>query len=1002
MSHRPEDHEPAEALSTARIAPGDALRFGQIQRRQLSIMFVDLAGSTEFTSRFELEDVRDLLLRFLEASAVRIEAAHGYVARFMGDGLLAYFGYPVAHAEAAALAIDAALQVQRAVSELRLPNHDTLRARIGIATGEVMIGDIVGRGLATECMVVGEAANLAARLQAAAQPGAILICDATRQLLGEAYTLAQTEPMALKGYAEQVTAWQVQGSRAADRFQSRMGLGLAPLVGRDAELATLATTLESARTGLQGITIVGEPGIGKSRLLHGLRETATAVGFRWLATSAAASATDMPYFGLRRLIERLLRGEAGIEPTQQMTRLAAAARWLGISAADAGALAAAIGLAPVMPSAAREASLVGAHARIPAVCAQFLRFATRHGPLAVAIEDAHWLDGSSRQLLLDLLPLIADLPIMVVATSRTAEQRPIPVGPEMLLAPLNEAAVTAVARHATAGLLDDRTLANVLRRAQGVALFAEELARLLVHDQAGYARNIPRSLADLLLSRVDRGKDGLVIAQAIAVLGEDAKPLAIATLTGLDQAAVERVIDSMITDGVLLANVDPVRPITFRHALFGESAYAAMPGKQRSKIHRAAARLLIDDHAPDNRIARHYDLGEHPERAAEWWQKAAHVARRQRAMPEARSAYERALALTAQLGAATPESRSRELLLQSRYFEVLQLSLGYSAAETIAAGTRLRELVEQQGDLQQQLAAATGEWAAASSAGEYDLANHHAARAPAIAQALGTPDALAAAAMIQLTARYRCGDLLGAEEAFAAGAPHFFDPVFYRRAGAIAQTYGNAAINAWLVGNDQAARERIAVLVESEGRLSDSYSQAFARHMASMALLALGDLPAAEQAARGSLAIAEQAGFPQYEAIARITLGGALCGQGAGDEGLALMRDGLARMEITRSRAAITLYHAWLGRAEMNAGQTTRALGTVERGLLVCPQERYVIPELLRLRAVMEALNGRTALAKEILDEARNTAITTGARGLLRAISATRLSGVEGALAEQT
>lgn len=972
------------------------LRFGAIQRRQLSIMFVDLAGSTEITSRYDVEEVRDLLLGFLEASAARIAAAHGFLARFMGDGLLAYFGYPVAHAEAAALAVHAGLEIQKVVSQLRLLDGERVRARVGIATGEVMIGDIVGRGMASECMVVGEAANLAARLQTAASPGTSLICATTRSLLGQAFALEPVEPLALKGFADQVQAWSVTGSRAADRFANRIGLGLAPLAGRDAELQALISCMDSARHGLQRIVIMGEPGIGKSRLLHALRERAVVSGYQWLFTSGAATSTQTPYFGLRQLIERLLKGSRAGR-ARRARRLTAAARWLGLTRSETRGLAATIGLPQVDTGFDREARQTGVSNQLPALCARFLRRATQRGAVVIAIEDGHWLDGSTRQLLADLLPLVADLPVLVTLTSRSGAEAPFPDWPQLVLTPLSVAAVAEVVQHAAGGLLDAAALAEVLHRAQGIALFAEELARLLARRQSGGAAQIPNSLADLLLSRVDQGKDGLAIAQAIALLGNDARPAAITALTGRDASAVHRALDTLMTDGVLINGGKPDRPAAFRHALFGESAYAAMPGRQRTRMHCAAARLLIEEQAPASRVAHHFDQGKDLALAAEWWQRAGHLARRQRALPEARSAYERAMALAAQLPAQTSDWQAHQLTLHSHYFEVLQLSLGYSAAETMAAGARLRELVEQQGDLQQQLTAVTGEWAAASSAGEYDLANQHAARAPTIARALGTPDALAAAAMIQLTARYRCGDLLGAEDAFAEGVPHFFDPQFYRRSGAIAQTYGNAAINAWLVGDDAAARERIAVLTEAQARQSDPYSQAFAQHMASMAWLVLDELPAAEQAARAALAIAEQAGFPQYEAIARITLGAALCGQGAPDDGLTLMRDGLRRMETTRSRAAITLYHAWLGRAEHAAGQTDQALGTVQRGLIVCPQERYVVPELLRLRAVMEATTGRAALAAQLLDEARSKAMAMSARGLIHVIAGTHLQGPDDA-----
>jgi class 3 adenylate cyclase/predicted ATPase len=976
------------------------LHLGKLQRRQLCVMFVDLVGSTELAANHDLEDTRDVLLAFLSAAAARIEAAHGFVARFMGDGLLAYFGYPEARAEAAIFALHAARDVQHAIARLKGPDNTALSARVGVATGEVMIGDIVGRGLAAEFMVVGAAANLAARLQSAASPGGVLACATTRELAGEAFAFKPTEPLNLKGLAAEVVAFEVLAARDSDRFRSRLGLGLAPLAGRKAELARLEGELTAAATGARSVLVLGEPGIGKSRLLHALKDRAATQSVRWLSTTGAATAIDTPYFGLAQLLRRAVSPDAAWDAARHPVRLAEAARRLQLDPggilrlAQAGGLALGT-LAPAVGRLRGEPS-----AQLLEDASELLTAIAATGPVVLAIEDAHWLDASTSALFAELWPRLAHLPMLLVATSRTALPGIFGSGEQIELGALDAAALAQLASHATDGIIDERLLEQVTARAQGVPLFVEELARLLVQNH-GEQLAIPATLADLLMSRLDRSEHGLAAAQWIALLGEDALPAALLALAGFDEATLARVLDRLETDRVAIPAINPDGPIALRHALFGEAAYAAMPRKARRSAHRAAARWLIDQAAPANRIARHFDSAQDSAQAAEWWKRAGHAARRARALPEARGAYERAITLAEQADQAIAENESFLLELHSARFEVLQLSDGYSAPETVAAGNALREMVELRGNLQQQLTAATGQWAAASSAGEYDHANRVAERVPAIARALGTPDALAAAAMIQLTARYRCGDLVGSEDAFEQGRPHYFDPQFYRRAGAIAQTFGNAAINAWLLGNDAAVRERISVLAESDRALSDPYTRAFSRHMASMGLLLLGEHASAGQAAREALEIAGKAGFPQYEAISRITLGGALCGLDQRSEGLELIRDGMQRMEGTGSRAAITLYHAWLAEAELAAGDPSLALGTIERGLAACPQERYLLPELLRLRAVAEAAAGRAGLIGPLLDKAWHGAQAMSAGGLLRRISASRAVLCQPEAAEQ-
>lgn len=968
------------------------LRFGQIIRRRLSVMVVDIADSTQFATSHDLEEVRDLLLAFLEAATTRIELHQGYVARYMGDGLLAYFGYPISQEQAAISAVAAGLEAQSAFGRIIRSDGLPLRARIGIATGEVTIGDIVGDGLASECMVIGPTANLAVRLQSVAQSGEVLVCPSTFDLCGDAFEAKITVPLQLKGFKDHVVARRILHMRDVDRFDARLGLGIAPLTGREGELALLRDGLATSRSGTQSWLISGAAGIGKSRLLFALKAEANMARYAWLATAGAASAVNTPFFGLARLVRAATEKGVPLGPDAHARRFAALARRLGIDMESASRLTEAAGLPLTRYASPPVHDPAILTTKLRDDCALLLRRATALGPIVIAIEDRHWLDASTTELLESLLPVISDLPVMIVATSRDRPTGFWTQANHIQLGTLSHAELRKLIKLAAGGALSEDAQAQILARAGGNPLFAEELARLLARTGDNSEVIVPESLSDLLLHRVDRGPHGLAVAQAIALLGEDALRPAIAELAGLDSASVDRALDRLIAEDVVIAEASGEAPIGFRHALFADAAYSSQPRKLRSAAHLVAARLLEQRKVPANRVARHYDEANETERAIHWWQSAGKSARSGRAMPEAAAAFARAIHL---LGEPEPEdlvSQPLFLELHADQFEALQIAHGYSAEQTTSASERLRKLVERHGDLEQQMLAVTGQWAAASSAGQYELANRHALRAPAIARALGTSDALAAAAMIQMTARYRVGDLVGATDAWQSGLPHFDNPIFVKRPGAVAQNFGNGAILAWLLGQKDQMNRCIARLGTAKTVLTDNYNQTFLFHMIALTELLRDGNAIAEKAAHFALEISEQAGFPHYVSIARVALGAAQSRLGDLVGGIAEMRKGLAGMEESSSRSGVTTYQAWLADAELRANEPEMALGSIARALRLCPEERYFLPELLRLRAIAEARLGRTERFAPLLGEALESARAMHATGLFHRIAASRVA----------
>ncbi|HEY5789629.1 MAG TPA: adenylate/guanylate cyclase domain-containing protein, partial [Gammaproteobacteria bacterium] len=276
LGHRKRLLAAIAALAEHRPAPARAKPASrqEAERRQLTLLFCDLVGSTALSARLDPEEMGTLIRGYHEVATARIEAWGGQVAKYLGDGVLAYFGWPQAREDDAERAVHAGLELVSAVAALTDPDGSQLAARVGIATGLVLVGEVIGHGSAQEESVVGETPNLAARLQALAVPGTVLIGQTTRRLLGDLFELSELGQHALKGFAVAQPVWRVERAGSdADRFSALHGARMAPLVGREHELGLLLDRLERARDGEGHVVLLsGEPGIGKSRLVQALRE----------------------------------------------------------------------------------------------------------------------------------------------------------------------------------------------------------------------------------------------------------------------------------------------------------------------------------------------------------------------------------------------------------------------------------------------------------------------------------------------------------------------------------------------------------------------------------------------------------------------------------------------------------------------------------------------------------------------------------------------------------
>lgn len=961
------------------------------QRRQLTVMFCDLVGSTELSSRLDLEDMHEVIRTYHSCCAREIASVGGLVAKYMGDGVLAYFGYPEANEDDAQRALHAALAVTEAVQTLPTPHGAPLAVRVGVATGVVLVGDLIGDGVAQERAVVGETPNLAARLQAVAAPNRVVVSSQTRALAHGTFEFRDLGPIRLKGVATDDSVWEVLGPAAlSNRFQSRHGRMSAPLVGRERDLQHLLELWRRAKAGGgQVVGLTGEAGIGKSRLVQELRREVARGAHIWLEGGSAPIFRNTPFHPVVQMIRRRLLRQGPASPDEMLARLEAGLAWAKLSDEALPLIAELIGAPtpagpqPVALGATdRRAALLGA-------VADWILHSAGRWPTVLVVEDLHWADPSTLELLERLVARMEASPLLLVYTARPGFHPPWDASANGVVLNLQRLAPESARRLASAATgraVDDALIDTLVTRADGVPLFVEELARLVSDGgQVGAERQIPTTLSDLLTARLDRVGSAKVMAQVASVLGSEFHLELLQAVSGADRSTLLQAVARLEAEEILDPRPSSEGPVYgFKHVLIRDAAYDALLRSQRRELHRRAASMISERfldlaEAQPEVVAQHWTAAAEPERAAAAWQDAGRAASKRRAYQEAQRSYEQALALLVTLP-ETPERGQRELEVLSSLSGVLQITKGYSAPSTMATAERARALAEAGGHLRKQVAHMVSTWGAASSAGEYARAGSIADQLVDLAHTEGGAESLALAHMIQLTSRFRGGDLLGAEEAFAGGRSYFRGPVFVGLTGAPAQVFGNMAFNAWILDRTAEARRRMARGLTLSRRSANPYNLAFAEYMAAMVALVTGDETAAAERAACALLLSEEHRYPQFIATSRIVLGRARAALGEPAEGAALIVRGLEDMQATRSKAAATMYLTWLAEAHALAGAPDAALAAAEDALQRNPQEKFYRPESFRVRAQLHAAQGDVRQARRDLAEALSLAGGLGAR----------------------
>ena len=718
------------AVPTAVVAapaPGGPAQIGA-ERRQLTVMFCDVVGSTTLSTRHDPEDLRELIGDYHRAVAETVGRFDGFVAKYMGDGVLIYFGYPQAHDDDAEQAVRAALAVIEAVG--RLPAREDLRVRLGIATGLAVVGDLIGEGAAQERGVVGETPNLAARLQALATPNTLVIAEATRRQIGELFDLEDLGLQQLAGFAEPQRAWRVSGeSGEVSRFEA-LRSGETPLVGRDEEIELLRRRWEQVKGGEGRVVLIsGEPGIGKSRLTAALSAHIESELHTQLRCFCSPHHQDSALYPVIAQLERAAGFARDDKVDAKLGKLRAL---LAPGARDEDDIALVSELLS-LPSSAADLNLSPQRKReklFEALLYQ-LDAAARHSPVLLVFEDAHWIDPTSRELLDLSVDRVRHLPVLLAITFRPEFQPPWGGRSHVMslaLSRLGERDGEALV-HKLAGdaALTAEIVAEIVERTDGVPLFVEELTKAVLESAAQSdgvtavlgaaslaAQSVPATLHASLMARLDRlGPVPKETAQIAAVLGREFSYELIESVAQNPERKLQAALGQLGDAGLLFCRgTAPHASYLFKHALVQDAAYGTLLRGRRQELHgRVAAALerhftALVERQPEL-LAHHLTAAGDTERAAHQWLKAGRHAAARSAYLEAIAHLERGLGLLHSLP-ESPDRNGWEIDLQMALAVCLLTAKGAVAAKL--PYMRAFDLAESSGSQQQRFDALYGVW----------------------------------------------------------------------------------------------------------------------------------------------------------------------------------------------------------------------------------------------------------------------------------------------------
>jgi class 3 adenylate cyclase/predicted ATPase len=964
------------------------------ERRQLTIIFCDLVDSTPLSARLDPEDLREVIAAYHRIVADVVGEFDGFVSQYAGDGVLAYFGYPQAHEDDAERAVWAGLRIVEAVGRLEVKGVEP-QVRVGIATGLVVVGSLIGVGSSQEQASVGETPNVAARLQTMAEPNAVVVDTRTRLLVGDLFEHRDLGSFDLKGIAAPVPVSQVvRPSSIESRFEALRGSVLTPLVGRDEELDLLWRRWSRAK-GEDGqiVLMAGEPGIGKSRVATAFMERLRLephVRLRYFCSPYRQDSALYPFIDQLGRASQFARDDS---PEIRLRKLEALLARADAPSEDVALLADLLSLPDSERHALPKLSAPRKKERTLEALIRQLEGLARQAPVVMVFEDAHWIDPTSRELLDLTVDRVRSLPVLLIVTFRPEFQPPWTGQPQVTMVALNRMdrrdRAALVVQIAGGKALPADVIAQIVERTDGVPLFVEELTKSIL--ESGLLRaeadryvldgtlppfSIPTSLHASLLARLDRLASVRLVAQIGAAIGREFSFGLLRLVSRLPEDELQAALDRLVgSELVFQRGTPPDAVYTFKHALVQDAAHGSLLHSLRRQLHAQIARAL-EIHVPElmdsqpEVFARHYTEAGLADKSVAYWGKAGHRSISRSAMAEAATQFDKALDQLALLPDDLERQR-QELELRSALGAVLRGVKGQAAAETGQAYARARELWEQLGSPSEFFQIPYGQSLYHMVRGELDLAQ----RLDQDLLSLSRQRDDSAGLVLGHVSSGRNLMLVGK---FALSRSHLeaglalHDPISHHSLGHQAGIHPSSLA---YLGNvlfclgfpDQAMAQSNMAIAKAQ-RLGHPQSLAVNLAVSARLLSLVGDNATLGERVDQLVAVTTEHGFPYWCAQGAIYRGWFQVNNGEVTEGISLLRSGLAAYRATGAEAWMPHYLALLARACERGGQIEEACSLLDDALLISTRtgECWFAAELNRHKGELLLRQGKSAVAEEL------------------------------------
>ncbi len=982
------------------------------ERRQLTVMFCDLVGSTELAARLDPEVLREVVRSYQQVCDAVIGQLHGHVAQYLGDGLLVYFGYPVAREDDPRRAVRAGVGILETLAPLntRLQNERgiTLSVRIGIHTGPVVVGEIGGASR-REALALGETPNIAARLQTMAEPDTVVISAATHRLLQGRVVVTDLGAQTLKGLPAPLHAYRVEADEAAPSSRDAAAAAVTPLVGRDQEVGLLLAHWEHVKDNRGHVVLLGgEPGIGKSRLVRVLTERISAErSHRWECRCSAYH-QDSALYPLIDLFERVLQFDRDDAPAQRLAKLAAGLARYGLALPEALSLWTAF-LSLPLPDTVRPLDLTPQRRKemtFEAIVALLLALAAEQ-PLLLIVEDLHWADPSTLELVDFLFGQVPAAPILMLMTSRPEFRPPWTTRGHFTYLTINRITRTQtemmVERVTSGKPLPAEVLQQIVVKTDGVPLFVEELTRMVMESDLLRDRGdryelidalpplaIPSTLQDSLMARLDRLGTVKEVAQVGAALGRTFHYGLLRAIASIDDGSLQRALTRLGESDLLhQRGVPPDATYVFKHALIQETAYQSMLVSRRRQLHKRIGDTLVD-RFPETTgtqpelVAHHYTEAGLADQAVDYWQRAGRRAVERSANLEAIAHFTKALGVLATL----PDSRDRlecELTLRTALGPALMSTKGLGSPEVGTNYAQALELCRQLGERPELFAVLRGLWEFHELRGELMTALGLGEELFRLAQAADDPALRLVTHDVLGDTLYWCGDFTRALEHLEQGiALYRLDEhrgLAHQHAGydpcVACRVFSAYAL--WYLGYPDRAARRIEEGTALARELSQTFSLMLAVEFGAVVHHLRGEIALTKACAAVNISLSTEQANVFLLGCGMVEEGWAMVHEGQHDEGLGRIVQG---MDVCRDSGAILEFpHCWAALADAYrvAGRIEEAMQAVADGLRQADETaaRFNEAELYRLKGELLLLgaspqpDGAERCFRQALDIAR-------------------------------